>query len=228
MLSWLQKQRLGGNVNHFCCCVLFKIEFVFISPSFVFCSSRFLPSPTPFAAGGGQADPEPAEGQQFPFRLPRWGGVSTHEPRGQGSPAERSLQCGGVHRGGRGFVRQKGDWPNSTSVARLVSTSYVSISDESVFALGKISKRATCCFGRSFQKTTRQWRPWPKLLRRTCSSHTWMTTREGTSGGLWRLSPAQTCGSRRSSILNCSSFQWHIWCNVSSHLHRRRNRYSAG
>lgn len=52
------------------------------------------------------------------------------------------------------------------------------------FALGKISKRATRCFGRSFQKTTRQWRPWPKLLRRTCSSHTWMTTREGTSGGL--------------------------------------------
>lgn len=29
-------------------------------------------------------------------------------------------------------------------------------------------------------------------------------------------------------IKNCSSFQWHIWRNVSSHLHRRRNCYSAG
>lgn len=58
--------------------------------------------------GGGQADPEPAEGQQFPLRLPRWGGVSPHEPGGEGPPAERSLQRRGLHRGGRSLVRQKG------------------------------------------------------------------------------------------------------------------------
>lgn len=99
-------------------------NWICISPAFLFCSSHLLPSPTPFSAGGGQADPEPAEGQQFSFRLARWGGVSTHEPRGQGPPAERSFQCGGVHRGGRGFVRKKGDWPNSTSVATLMSTDH--------------------------------------------------------------------------------------------------------
>lgn len=56
--------------------------------------------------GGGQA--ESAEGQQFPFRLARRGGVSPHEPRGEGSPAERSLQRRGLHRGGRSLICQKG------------------------------------------------------------------------------------------------------------------------
>lgn len=36
------------------------------------------------------------------------------------------------------------------------------------------------CFLRSFQKTTRRWQPWPKLLKRTCFSHTWTTMRGGT------------------------------------------------
>lgn len=44
----------------------------------------------------------------------------------------------------------------------------------------KMHQHATCCFVRSFRKITRQWQPWPKLLKRTCSFHTWMTTREGT------------------------------------------------
>lgn len=35
-------------------------------------------------------------------------------------------------------------------------------------------------FLRSFQKTTKQWLPWPKLLKRMFSSHTWMTMNGGT------------------------------------------------
>ena len=76
------------------------------------------PSP-PSVPGGGQADSEPAEGQQFPFRLARWGGVSSHEPRGKGSPAERSLQRRGLHRGGRSLICQKG---RQAAVATLTST----------------------------------------------------------------------------------------------------------
>lgn len=45
-----------------------------------------------------------------------------------------------------------------------------------------------CCFIRSFQKTTRQWQPWPKLLKRTYCSHTWMTMKGGMS--LWTLCAA--------------------------------------
>lgn len=63
---------------------------------------------SPSSSGGGQADSEPAEGQQFPFRLTWWGGVSTHEPGGKGSPAERSVQRRGLHRGGCSLICQKG------------------------------------------------------------------------------------------------------------------------
>lgn len=139
----------------------------------------WLTPSAPFTAGGGQADPEPAEGEQFPLRLPWWGSVSTHEPCGQGSQAERSLQCRGLYRGGCGLICQKG---RQTAPARVLQHSDLHHLSAASFACGekKMRQRATCCFVRSFQKITRQWQPWPKLSKRTCSFHTWMTTREGT------------------------------------------------
>ena len=73
------------------------------------------------SAGGGQTDPEPAEGRQLPVRLAGRGGVPAHEPRGQRSPAKRSLQRRGLHRGGRRILRQKGSvlYPQTHTLTRL-------------------------------------------------------------------------------------------------------------
>lgn len=69
------------------------------------------PSNAP-TVGRGKADSESAEGQQFPIRLARWGGVPPNEPRGEGPQTERSLQRRGLHRGGCGHICQKGRlWP---------------------------------------------------------------------------------------------------------------------
>ncbi len=59
------------------------------------------------ASGGSQAAAEPAE-SQLSLRLSWRRGVSSHEPRGEGPPAERSHQRWGLHRGGRHLVRQEG------------------------------------------------------------------------------------------------------------------------
>lgn len=68
-----------------------------------------------FFPGGSEAAPEPAEGQ-LSLRLSWRRGVSSHEPRGEGSQAERSHQRRGLHRGGRRLLRQEGlyfsEWHN--------------------------------------------------------------------------------------------------------------------
>lgn len=60
---------------------------------------------------------------------------------------------------------------------RYVSSSVRSSTGGSAQTLGDTFR--FCCV-RSSRRTTRPWRPWPKPLKRTCSSHIWMTTREGT------------------------------------------------
>lgn len=53
--------------------------------------------------------------------------------------------------------------------------------DSERFQCGTFVLTCLCRLIRSFQKTTRRWQRWPKLSKRTCSSHTWMTMRGGTS-----------------------------------------------
>lgn len=119
-----------------------------------------------FFPGGSEAASEPAEGQ-LSLRLSwRWG-VSSHEPCGEGSQAERSHQRRGLHRGGRRLLRQEGlyfsEWHNVWF--RWISLNPVN--------------HVFCLLWRSSLKTTKPWLLLPKPSKRTCSSHIWMTMKEG-------------------------------------------------
>jgi len=142
------------------------------------CSFPPLTPSFPSPAGGDQADSEPAEGQQFPLRLARWGGVSTHESGGKGPPAERSLQRGGLHGGGCSLICQKGR--RITAIENMAQAALWWMCLSLLAKWKPPNILPSSCFYRSFLKTIKQWLLWLKLLKRMCSSHTWMTMRGGT------------------------------------------------